>query len=98
MKIEDLLEMVKVDLQLFNSTFDNYLIQLIQVAKAEITREGITLQDTLDDNQTIVMYAAYLYRKRASENTSMPRMLRYRLNNRVFAEKLGMDVVQDVAE
>lgn len=34
------------------------------------------------------MYAAYLVRKRATEE-AMPRMLRWALNNRLFSQKAG---------
>ena len=37
----------------------------------------------------MVMYAAYLFRKRADEGSpQMPRMLRYALNNRLFSQKM----------
>ena len=49
---------------------------------------GILLEDIQDVN-LIVMYAAYLYRKRADEGApQMPRMLRYALNNRLFSQKI----------
>lgn len=66
-----------------------FLLQLITSAKEQITREGITLDLTaVDDCLTVSMYAAYLYRRRAVADNGMPRMLRYRLNNRLFAEKM----------
>lgn len=70
-----------------NTLMDEYLEALIEAAQAEIAREGITLAE--GDENLVVMYAAYLYRKRAEDSPSMPRMLRYALNNRVFAEKVG---------
>lgn len=69
-----------------------YLQSLISSARTEISREGITIDDTsVDDLVTISMYASYLYRKRAADDNGMPRMLRYRLNNRLFAEKGSTD-------
>lgn len=86
----ELLTMVKADLQLLTSAFDTYLAQLIDVAKAEIEREGITLSlSEVSDCHTVVMYTSWLYRKRASDDTSMPKMLRQRLNNRLFQEKVS---------
>lgn len=41
---------------------------------------------SVEDGHLIVMYAAYLFRKRATEEP-MPRMLRWALNNRIFGEK-----------
>ena len=63
-----------------------YLNQAISAAQAFITREGINLTDSVEDGQLVEMYAAYLIRKRA-EDTGMPRMLRWALNNRLFSEK-----------
>lgn len=70
-------------------THRSFLLQLIASAKDQIAREGITLDLTaVDDCLTVSMYAAYLYRRRAVADNGMPRMLRYRLNNRLFAEKM----------
>ena len=63
-----------------------YLNQAISAAQAFITREGIALTDSAEDGQLVEMYAAYLIRKRA-EDTGMPRMLRWALNNRLFSQK-----------
>lgn len=95
----DVLPMVKANLEIVNNIHDTYLAQLIEVAKVEIAREGITLQD--EDYNLIVMYVAYLYRERVVDtktigqyNTAafsaqgMPRMLRYALNNRLLSEKM----------
>ena len=65
-----------------------YLNQAISAAQAFITREGVTLTDSVEDGQLVEMYAAYLIRKRA-EDTGMPRMLRWALNNRLFSQKAG---------
>lgn len=89
-----ILDLVKQDLQKWTVTPQQtaFLTTLIAVAKTEITREGVTLDMTsLDDVQTVAMYAAYLYRKRAEQENGMPRMLRYRLNNRIFAEKTATE-------
>ena len=45
--------------------------------------------DTPESVNLIVMYAAYLFRKRAEDNPIMPRMLRYALNQMLFAQKAG---------
>ena len=98
----DLLVMLKSNLEIYpeNTTQDLFLTQLVNVAKAEIAREGITLEDTISDDNLVVMYAAYLFRKRASDGVGtsysttatmavgMPRMLRYALNNRLFSQKM----------
>lgn len=85
-----ILEMVKANLQIVqgNTLQDSYLQMLITSAQEMITREGITLTDSIEDGNLVVMYAAYLYRKRADDAPVMPRMLRYALNNRLFSQKV----------
>lgn len=86
---EELLKLVKIDLQLMTSAFDGYLAQLLSAAEEMIAREGIMLTDTSEDDQLRIMYTAYLYRKRAGDAPQMPRMLRWALNNRLFGQKAG---------
>lgn len=76
------LNMISVDL-----VKKRMLLHLIDVAIQMIDREGATLTEpyTAEDAQLIIMYAAYLYEKRAT-NEPMPRMLRLALNNRVMSE------------
>lgn len=88
---EQLLAMVKLDLQMMTNGFDGYLIQLLAAAEQMIAEEGITLTSSPQDDQLRIMYAAYLYRKRAETAPQMPRMLRWALNNRLFAQKGGGD-------
>lgn len=87
-----LLEILKCDLEIMGTHKDTYLNHLIQVAKLEIKKEGITLTGTVADGQLVIMYAAWLYRKRAAEagagdGTAMPRMVRWALNQRLFGKK-----------
>ncbi len=91
MTTAELLTYTKLNLQLASTAFDDYLSTLIIPAAQEaITKEGITLDlDTLTDCNLVVMYASYLYRKRTDSDASMPRMLRYALNNRLFSEKMS---------
>lgn len=84
----DRLELLRYDLQLMVPSYDAYLVTLLGAAQAAIAREGIVLDlDTIEDNHIVVMYAAYLYRKRAEDSPAMPRMLRWALNNRLMAQK-----------
>lgn len=90
---QDLLTMLKVDLGFISNgetRIDTRLAQLLKIAEAEIKKEGATTLDKaqIDDAQLIVMYAAWLWRKRDTQE-DMPRMVRYALNNRVFSEKMG---------
>lgn len=78
---------------------DLELMQYVQTAEVFIEREGIVLEDTVDDQMLVSMYAMWLYDKRkttGSKYTSyyiqnMPRMLRYNLNNRLFQQKVRND-------
>ena len=88
---ETILTMLKANLQIIagNTLQDEYLRNLIATARQMITREGTMLTDTIEDGNLVVMYAAYLYRKRADDAPVMPRMLRYALNNRLFSQKVS---------
>lgn len=84
----ELLTMLKIDCGITTTAFDERLAQYVETAEAEITREGATLADTASDSQLIVMYAAWLWRKRDT-GEGMPRMLRYAINQRVFSQKMS---------
>lgn len=88
---ETILSLVKANLEIIenNTTKDSYLSTLMEAAKQEIAREGITLSDTISDGNLVAMYTAYFYRKRAEDTPVMPRMLRYALNNRLMQEKVS---------
>lgn len=83
------LTILKKDLQLLNDANDEYLTQLITLSKSAITTEGIILNDDIESDMAVVQYAAYLFRKRAGNETAMPRFLRYQLNNLLFKQKAG---------
>lgn len=85
---QDRLTMLKTDLGITSTGYDTRLVQILRSSEKEIKREGVsTLDNTdLDDCQLIVMYAAWIWRKRDTGD-GMPRMLRWALNNRIFAEK-----------
>lgn len=95
-----MLTMLKTDLGILTTTaYDTRLGQLLTAAKTAIIKEGATTLDDGDplDMQLIVMYAAWLWNKRYGsmgntqnyDATTMPRMLRLALNNRVFGQKAG---------
>lgn len=93
----DILTMLKIDLQISVVRYDTYLTNIIKLAKAAIIKEGIIFNElveggeskglTVEDGMLVQMYAAYLYRKRREENAAMPRSLRYALNNRLLSQK-----------
>lgn len=84
---DEIMKILKIDLQVSSTALDTYLNRLIGAAKEYISTEGITLTESVGDAQLVEMYAAYLYRRRREENVQMPRMLRWALNNRLFSEK-----------
>lgn len=86
MNTETMLGMLKVDLGISTTAYDERLTQYLEYAKAEITRQGATLTDSIDDMQLVVSYAAWTWRRR-DNGEGMPRMLRYALNNRILQEK-----------
>ena len=80
--------MLKVDLGITTTAYDDRLTMYLENAQTEITREGISLNmSAVGDMQLVVMYAAWTWRKRATGD-GMPRMLRYALNNRLFSQKV----------
>lgn len=82
------LVVLKNDLQLTTNANDAFLAFLLRSAKELIEQEGITIDDN-DVNCDLVRihYAAYLFRRRGGDETSMPRFLRYELNNLLFSQK-----------
>lgn len=87
--IENLLEPLKVDLGITTDAYNIRLLQYLDNARREIQREGVTLGDSVDDDQLVIMYAAWTWRMRDT-GAGMPRMLRYALNNRVFSQKMAV--------
>ena len=88
MTSENKLVLLKQDLQMLTSANNDFLKSLILAAETAIQREGITLVDgDMDIDMAVVQYAAYLFRKRASNETAMPRFLRWRLNNILMSQK-----------
>lgn len=87
----EIYSMLCIDLQRVNIPDGQatYYKNIIDVAITEIGREGITLdiQEDLSHRQTVEMYAAYLIRKRVAGD-GMPRMLRARLNDLLFSQKM----------
>ena len=86
---EEIRTVLKVDLQISTDKMDVYLDKVIDAAKSYIVTEGINLDCSTGDGMLVEMYAAYLYRRRREENVTMPRMLRWALNNRLFSQKAG---------
>lgn len=77
------LKMLEVDLGYMKppGEIEDYLTHLLDAAARELKRRGVQI-DSSDpaDLHLHVMYAAWLYRKRAT-GAAMPDMLRYALRN-----------------
>ena len=85
----ELLSALKTDLGITGTGYDLRLEQLLTAAQAAVAREGAVLNpaESVEDCQIAVMYAAWLWRRRDTME-AMPRMLRWALNNRIFAGKM----------
>lgn len=88
---QDRLTMLKTDLGITSTGYDTRLTQILRSSEKAIRKEGVTTLDNtdLEDCQLIVMYAAWIWRKRDTGD-GMPRMLRWSLNNRILAEKAAL--------
>lgn len=81
---EIMLAMLKINLGIVTTAYDERLAQYLETAKAEIEREGATLSaDSVPDCNLIIQYAEWMWRKRES-GEGMPRMIRWQINNRIF--------------
>lgn len=88
MTIEMMLTALKVDLGITTTAYDQRLSQCLVSARAAIEIEGIKIiEQSISDCNLIVMYAAWLWRKRDT-GEGMPRNLRWMMNNRLFSQKL----------
>ncbi len=88
-QITSILKSLKVDLGILSTTaYDERLTEIIKISNQMIIREGVaTLDvDTLEDAQLVVMYSAWIWRRRDS-GEGMSHMLRWALNNRIMSEK-----------
>lgn len=89
--MNELLTRLKIDLGIIHSTvYDSRLMSLLNVAKNEIEREGVILNvENVDDGELIVDYARFMWLSRRGENpeTTIPRSLRWRINNRLFGKE-----------
>ena len=87
MKQDELLTILKKDLQMITDANDDYLIGLLSFAQDLMEREGIIYSEDLECQMIQIHYAAYLFRRRGGTETTMPRFLRYELNNLLFSQK-----------
>lgn len=82
-----MLEALKTDLGIKTDAYNERLTQYLTSARNAIETEGIELTDSIPDGNLVVMYAGWLWRKRAT-GEGMPRNLRWLMNNRLFQGKI----------
>lgn len=79
------------EVQITSTAYDGNLTQLLASASGFISREGATLDTTgsAEDAQLVIWYAAWMYAQSAGKaDDTMPRGLRWALNNRIFSEAI----------
>ena len=94
METSDRLSLLKHDLQLLTNSNDTYLTSLLTKSEEAVNREGIAkpaeTETGVEYDYCVIDYAAYLFRKRASQtDTAMPKFLRLELNNLKFHQKMA---------
>lgn len=81
-----LMTALKTDLNITSGRYDDRLVARLTEAQTELTAQGIVLEDTVADQELVIMYAAWLWRDRV-EGKPMSPMLRTARNNRLFGRK-----------
>lgn len=87
MTAQERLAVLKSNLQMLTNANDQYLEYLLDAGQAAMEREGIVNDSSADYEACVVDYAAYLFRKRAASDTTMPRFLRWNLNNLLLSQR-----------
>lgn len=85
---DGMLQALKTDLGITTTAYDARLEQYLESAKKAIETEGITLTESVPDQDLVIRYAGWIWRKR-STGEGIPRNLRWALNNRLFSEKIS---------
>lgn len=86
---ESRLTLLKLDLQMQTSAYDEYLTSLLQASADMLTSMGVRLDGSDRVELLHRMYAAWLYRKRADSKAEMPRMVSYTLHSILIQQKAG---------
>lgn len=88
-QITAILSRLKVDLGIKGTTaYDERLSEIIKSSFQSIVEEGAATLDASneEDIQLIVMYSSWIWNNRRTGD-KQSRMLRWKLNNRIFSEK-----------
>lgn len=90
--------LLKQDIGILGNAKDDYLKHLLELSEKEMNREGIQKENTIEYDGLNIQYAAYLFRKRASNENTMPRFLRFGLNNLLISQKARSYSYQESGE
>lgn len=87
------MKLLKVDLGFYGpvtSEQQTFLESKLDEARSMIEREGIVLQDNMEHDSLVAARAAWIYRKRASDNAApTSRMIRRQLNDILVSQKMS---------
>jgi hypothetical protein len=76
------LELVKTNLGISTTVFDAALTNNIELARSNLSDEGLTLDESnVPDAMLVVMYSTWLWHERET-GAKMPRMLEAAINNK----------------
>lgn len=82
------LEILKMNLQLNTTANDKFLKALLSQAESLMKRRGIIEEDTVEYHMAQIDYAAFLFRKRANMESSIPSHLKQELRDLLFSQKM----------
>lgn len=85
---EEKLEILKMNLQLHTTANDQFLKALLNQAEGLMERRGIEKEDTYEYHMAQIDYAAFLFRKRANLESSIPSHLKQELRDILFSQKM----------
>lgn len=82
------LEILKINLQIHTTANDQFLESLLKQAKGWMLKRGIAEEDTVVYHMTQIDYAAFLFRKRANMEATIPSHLKQELRDLLFSQKM----------
>jgi len=94
---EQLLKLLKIDLGISATIYDERLTDRLKVAVQRLEALGIALNESEQDRDLVLMYAAYLWRCRVTQ-APMGRMLQLAINNRLFGQTAREATTPSTAE
>lgn len=84
----EILTALKIDLGIVTNAYDSRLTSYIKTAREQLALEGVRDDKKESYNTLVIMYAAWLWRKRVT-GEGMPRMIRFAINNAAFDQHIN---------